>query len=134
MRRPVVALVALAAAGAIAAGCSSNNPSSGSSGSSGGGAYGSTGTTSAGTGQSSVATVKTASSKVGTILVDANGRTLYLFEKDQPNKSECAGACASDWPPSGGVERPHRKERFARLIQRRVRAFWPAFGRRRLRR
>jgi len=97
MRRPVVALVALAAAGAIAAGCSSNNPSSGSSGS-GGGAYGSTGTTSAGSGQSSVATVKTASSKVGTILVDANGRTLYLFEKDQPNKSECAGACASDWP------------------------------------
>jgi predicted lipoprotein with Yx(FWY)xxD motif len=98
MRRPVVALVALAAAGAIAAGCSSNNPSSGSSGSSGGGAYGSTGTTSAGTGQSSVATVKTASSKVGTILVDANGRTLYLFEKDQPNKSACAGACASAWP------------------------------------
>jgi predicted lipoprotein with Yx(FWY)xxD motif len=45
-----------------------------------------------------VATVKTASSKVGTILVDANGRTLYLFEKDQPNQSACAGACASAWP------------------------------------
>ena len=95
LRRPLVALVALAAAGAIAAGCGSNNPSSGSSG---GGAYGSPGTTSAGTGQSGVATVKTASSKVGTILVDANGRTLYLFEKDQPNQSACAGACASAWP------------------------------------
>jgi hypothetical protein len=32
------------------------------------------------------------------------------------------------------VERPRRKERFARLIQRRGRAFWPTFGRRRLRR
>jgi hypothetical protein len=37
-------------------------------------------------------------------------------------------------PPSGGVERPRRVVRFARLIHRRVRAFWPAFGRRRLRR
>jgi len=32
------------------------------------------------------------------------------------------------------VERPGRKVRFARLIHRRVRAFWPAFGRRRPRR
>jgi hypothetical protein len=36
--------------------------------------------------------------------------------------------------PLGGVERPRRKERFARLIDRRVRAFWQAFGPRRLRR
>jgi predicted lipoprotein with Yx(FWY)xxD motif len=98
LRRPLVALVALAAAGAIAAGCSSNNSGSGSSGSSGGGVYGSPGTSTAGNGQSGVAMVKTASSKVGTILVDANGRTLYLFEKDQPNQSACAGACASAWP------------------------------------
>jgi predicted lipoprotein with Yx(FWY)xxD motif len=42
--------------------------------------------------------VMTASSKVGTILVDSSGRTLYLFEKDQPNQSACAGACASAWP------------------------------------
>lgn len=97
-RRPLVALVALAAAGAIAAGCSGDNSGSGSSGSSGGGVYGSPGTSSAGNGQSGVAMVKTASSKIGTILVDANGRTLYLFEKDQPNQSACAGACASAWP------------------------------------
>jgi predicted lipoprotein with Yx(FWY)xxD motif len=98
LRRPLVALVALATVGAIAAGCSSNTSGSGSSGSSGGGGYGSPGTSSAGNGQSGVAMVKTASSKVGTILVDANGRTLYLFEKDQPNQSACAGACASGWP------------------------------------
>jgi len=32
------------------------------------------------------------------------------------------------------VERPRRKVRFARLMHRRGRAFWPAFGPRRLRR
>ena len=36
--------------------------------------------------------------------------------------------------PLGGVERPRRVVRFARLIHRRGRAFWPAFVRRRLRR
>ena len=98
LRRPLLALVALATVGVLAAGCGSNSSGSSSSGGSGGGAYGSPGTTApAGTGQSGVATVKTASSKVGTILVDANGRTLYLFEKDQPNQSACAGACASAW-------------------------------------
>jgi hypothetical protein len=36
--------------------------------------------------------------------------------------------------PLGGVVRPRRKERFARLIDRRVRAFGRTFGPRRLRR
>jgi hypothetical protein len=36
--------------------------------------------------------------------------------------------------PLGGVERPRRVVRFARLMHRRDRAFGPAFGRRRLRR
>ena len=36
--------------------------------------------------------------------------------------------------PEGGVERPGRKVRFARLIHRRVRAFWRTCGPRRLRR
>jgi predicted lipoprotein with Yx(FWY)xxD motif len=91
LRRPLVALVALAAVGVLAAACSSGNSSSGGS-SSGGGAP------STSSGQSSTATVTTASAKVGTILVDGSGRTLYLFEKDQPNQSACAGACAAAWP------------------------------------
>jgi predicted lipoprotein with Yx(FWY)xxD motif len=45
-----------------------------------------------------VATVTGASSKLGTILVDGAGKTLYLFEKDQPNKSACSGACVAAWP------------------------------------
>ena len=45
------------------------------------------------------ATVKTRSTSLGTILVDAKGRTLYLFEKDRGGKSSCSGACAKNWPP-----------------------------------
>ena len=35
----------------------------------------------------------------GTILVEASGRTLYLFTKDERDKSNCAGGCALAWPP-----------------------------------
>ncbi|MFF0725732.1 hypothetical protein [Streptomyces sp. NPDC004134] len=46
------------------------------------------------------ATVKTASAgKLGTILVDEKGHTLYLFEKDKSTTSTCDGACAKAWPP-----------------------------------
>jgi predicted lipoprotein with Yx(FWY)xxD motif len=44
-------------------------------------------------------TVSTATSKLGRILVDSRGRTLYLFEKDKRGRSACAGACATYWPP-----------------------------------
>lgn len=33
------------------------------------------------------------------VLTDAAGRTLYTFDKDQPNKSNCQGACLGNWPP-----------------------------------
>ena len=92
-RRPLVALVALAAVGVLAAGCGSNG-----SGSGGVGGYGSSGTTPASGEASSVATVSATSTNLGRILVDGNGRTLYLFEKDQSNQSACAGACAAAWP------------------------------------
>ena len=44
-------------------------------------------------------TVSTATSKLGRILVDSRGRTLYLFENDKRGHSACAGACATYWPP-----------------------------------
>ena len=100
-RRPLVALAVLAAAAVLAAGCGSdNNSGSGgnSSGSGGGGIYGGGAPTSTSGGQSGVATVSAASTSLGMILVDGSGRTLYLFEKDQPNQSACAGACAAAWP------------------------------------
>jgi predicted lipoprotein with Yx(FWY)xxD motif len=42
-----------------------------------------------------VAVRKTA---LGAILVDARGRTLYLFEKDRDGVSMCTSACATYWP------------------------------------
>src|SRR3954447_3833193 len=43
--------------------------------------------------------VSTASTSLGTVLVDSEGRTLYLFKADNGTKSACSGACASAWPP-----------------------------------
>ena len=37
--------------------------------------------------------------KVGKVLVAANGRTLYLFTADNSKKSVCYGQCAGYWPP-----------------------------------
>ena len=39
-------------------------------------------------------------SSIGKYLVDSQGRTLYLFEKDTGTMSTCSGACAAAWPPS----------------------------------
>jgi predicted lipoprotein with Yx(FWY)xxD motif len=89
-RRPLGALTVLAAAGVLAAGCGTNKPGSGGHGGGGGAPTAS--------GRSAAATVMVASTKLGQILVDGNGRTLYLFEKDRPNQSACNGACVTDWP------------------------------------
>jgi len=43
--------------------------------------------------------VGTTSTALGTILVDAQGRTLYLFTHDSGSTSMCAAACATAWPP-----------------------------------
>jgi predicted lipoprotein with Yx(FWY)xxD motif len=45
------------------------------------------------------ATVGVSNSGLGQILVDSQGRTLYLFKADQGTKSACTGACAGAWPP-----------------------------------
>ena len=47
----------------------------------------------------SAVTVKSTSSPLGTILVDQDGKTLYLFEADSKNKSNCNGGCLALWPP-----------------------------------
>jgi predicted lipoprotein with Yx(FWY)xxD motif len=43
----------------------------------------------------------TDNSRLGTIVVDGSGRTLYRFDKDSasPPTSNCTGACAQLWPP-----------------------------------
>jgi predicted lipoprotein with Yx(FWY)xxD motif len=46
------------------------------------------------------ASVSSANGPLGTILTDAQGRTLYLFEKDKTTRSTCTGSCAMNWPPA----------------------------------
>jgi predicted lipoprotein with Yx(FWY)xxD motif len=38
--------------------------------------------------------------KVGPVLVDAKGRTLYRYTPDHGGKSTCTGGCAAAWPPA----------------------------------
>jgi predicted lipoprotein with Yx(FWY)xxD motif len=49
--------------------------------------------------EAATATVKVHKSRYGRILVDGQGRTLYLFTRDRGAKSRCYGACARAWPP-----------------------------------
>jgi predicted lipoprotein with Yx(FWY)xxD motif len=90
----------LAALALVAAACSGG-------GSSGGGLYGGGPTTSSAP-KAAAAAVDLRGSKLGKILVDAQGRTLYLFEADKAGRSACDGACASAWPPylSSGAPQP----------------------------
>lgn len=43
--------------------------------------------------------VKTTDSKLGPVLADTKGMTLYYFDKDVAGKSNCNGKCAEAWPP-----------------------------------
>jgi predicted lipoprotein with Yx(FWY)xxD motif len=52
---------------------------------------------SGGSGSGSV--VEVTDSEFGEILVDSDGRTLYSFDKESTDRSECFGACAEAWPP-----------------------------------
>jgi predicted lipoprotein with Yx(FWY)xxD motif len=93
MDRKIVVIAASVGAAFLTAAC----------GSSGTSAYGpSTSTGGASppiTGATGPSTIGMRSSALGQILVDANGRTLYLFEADRGNASSCYDACAGVWPP-----------------------------------
>lgn len=58
----------------------------------GSGGSGSTTTAPPKTADGRAATIGVANSDLGKILVDAQGRTLYLFKKDSGTKSACFGA------------------------------------------
>jgi predicted lipoprotein with Yx(FWY)xxD motif len=48
---------------------------------------------------SSAAVIKTGSTSQGTVVVNAQGGTLYWFAIDTPMASHCTGSCASYWHP-----------------------------------
>ena len=86
MRNRWWAAPVLAAAVIGLAACGSSSPSSTASG----------GTTASGS------QIKTASTSVGTILVNSAGHAIYWFAIDTPAKSNCTGSCAGLWPPVKG--------------------------------
>jgi len=45
--------------------------------------------------------------RLGRIVVDARGRTLYLFAKDRRGHSACTGGCTRVWPPALATGRLH---------------------------
>jgi len=83
----VVPLVALAVAG-----CGSNDDNA------------STATVKTASGSSG--TIRVADTGLGKVLVDSQGNTLYLFEKDSGTTSTCSGGCATAWPPLRASGKP----------------------------
>ena len=81
MKRPLVLLITAVAISACG----------------GAGAYGVNSSAPAKVGKAASVGLRT--TKLGRILVDRRGRTLYLFGKDSGKKSTCRGACAAGWPP-----------------------------------
>jgi predicted lipoprotein with Yx(FWY)xxD motif len=58
------------------------------------------------TGGSSGAALTVRSGDLGRFLVDGQGRTLYLFERDTGTMSTCSGGCATVWPPATTTGKP----------------------------
>lgn len=108
MKRKITVFIAIAAplaAALIAAGCGSSVSGSAYSA----GPYGSAAVASA-RNASGATKVGVASSRLGRIVVDSKGRTLYAFAKDKNGRSACSGTCATYWPPlltSGKVRAGH---------------------------
>ena len=90
MKRRLVLDPVPTALAVIAAGCGRGSPSGTT-----GPACGAARPASKGT----AAMLATGHTKLGTVVVNGRGRTLYLFEKDKGTARSCYGACASIWPP-----------------------------------
>jgi len=82
--------IVLGATALVAAACST-----------GGGGYGqpTATSTSAPAEVAPTTTIGLAGSPLGSLLVDEQGRTVYLFQQDRSGVSTCYDACAAAWPP-----------------------------------
>ena len=87
----ITALLALLAVSAVLAACGS--------GSSYGGGSKSDGSTSSSTGEAK-AVSSAEKAKVGSVIVDAQGRTLYRFTAEAQGVPVCTGDCVGTWPPA----------------------------------
>ena len=90
IRRGAVALALLALAG-----CGSSTYGGG------GTAAGTSSPSAPSSAAASKAVLKTADTSLGKVVVDADGRTVYVFDKDSAGSgtSACTAACLAKWPP-----------------------------------
>jgi predicted lipoprotein with Yx(FWY)xxD motif len=100
----IVLPVAAASVALAVAGCGGG--SGGGASASGGSAYGESTTTATKPGATTSATLAVGKTSLGKILVGANGRSLYMFEKDKTPTSTCNGACAAAWTPFTTTGKP----------------------------
>jgi predicted lipoprotein with Yx(FWY)xxD motif len=96
MRKPFVTTALLAALAVVLAACGGGDDE-------GSGTAATAAPTTAAAQEANGTTVAVASSKLGDILVDADGRTLYAFTKDKGDQSACSGECATSWPALTGT-------------------------------
>lgn len=99
MRNRWLAGPVLAGAAALLAACGSSGSPAASNTSNP--ATGSTATGSAAT--SSTVSIGARSTSIGTVLTNAQGKTLYWFAIDTSTASKCTGSCATYWPPVIGT-------------------------------
>lgn len=85
----LVAIASVAVLGLIAAGCGGGSSASAPKGGVAGAEHA--------TSTAAVMTRKVGG--LGVVLVNAKGRTLYVFMKDARRRVTCTGQCASFWPP-----------------------------------
>jgi predicted lipoprotein with Yx(FWY)xxD motif len=86
-----------AIAALVIAGCGGGGSSSSSSSAETGGAENASQTTSGETGGATVSGAEVEG--LGSVLVDSEGMTVYLFTPDEGTESTCYGGCESAWPP-----------------------------------
>ena len=107
MRARVGGAIAVGGVALILAACGSSSSASSTTTASGAGSAGTTTASqtsgakpaSTNVGAGKAVSLSTASGSLGTHLVGAGGRTVYLWQADTNGMSSCSGACAQAWPP-----------------------------------
>ncbi|MBF9233399.1 COG4315 family predicted lipoprotein [Microvirga alba] len=67
--------------------------------------------------QPAFAQAKVGETSKGKTLVDGRGMTLYVYDRDTPEKSNCNGACAQNWPPLTAAADAKTMERWTIIVR-----------------
>jgi len=62
--------------------------------------------------------IKSTDTAQGEVLTDANGMTLYTYDKDTDGASNCYDACAEKWPPLMAAANATTEGKFTQVIRK----------------